>query len=71
MQVIAITHLPQIAGMSNEHFRVYKFQDTGKTYSSIKKLNAAERIDEIAMMISGDADLKAARETAKALLQNI
>lgn len=71
MQVIAITHLPQIAGKSNDHFRVFKYLEAGQTYSSIKKLNPDERIDEIAMMISGDAELKAARETAKALLQNI
>lgn len=71
MQVIAITHLPQIAGKSKEHFRAYKYLESGQTSSSIKKLNPDERIDEIAMMISGDAELKAARETAKALLQNI
>lgn len=71
MQVIVITHLPQIAGMSGEHFQVYKIQEAGKTYSSIKKLNDEERVDEIATMISGDADMRAARETAKALLQNI
>lgn len=71
MQVIAITHLPQIAGKSKEHFQVFKSYHDGKTSSSIKRLNTEERIGEIALMISGNANLEAARETAKALLQNI
>lgn len=70
MQVIAITHLPQIAGKGNEHFKVFKFEENHKTYSALQRLNGAERIDELALMISGDAELAAARETAKELLRN-
>lgn len=70
MQVIAITHLPQIAGKSNEHFKVYKFTDETRTYSAIEKLKQEHRIDELALMISGDSDSKAARQTAMELLQN-
>lgn len=70
MQVIVITHLPQIAGRSNEHFKVYKFTEHEKTFSSIDKLSDDERIAELALMISGNPNLEAARETAKELLRN-
>ncbi|MBW6491584.1 MAG: DNA repair protein RecN [Lentimicrobium sp.] len=70
MQVIVITHLPQIAGRSSEHFRVFKYTQDNKTYSSINLLNEDERITELALMLSGNAELKAARETAKELLRN-
>jgi DNA repair protein RecN (Recombination protein N) len=70
MQVIVITHLPQIAGRSSEHFKVYKYTEKDKTYSSIEKLNESERIDELALMISGNPALEAARETARELLRN-
>jgi DNA repair protein RecN (Recombination protein N) len=70
MQVIVITHLPQIAGRSNEHFKVYKYNENGKTFSSIVKLNNDERVSELALMISGNPDLEAARETARELLKN-
>lgn len=70
MQVIVITHLPQIAGRSKEHFKVYKYIENEKTYSSIERLDDANRISELALMISGDADLGVARETAKELLRN-
>ena len=70
MQVIVITHLPQIAGRSKEHFRVYKYTEDEKTFSSIERLNDIDRISELALMISGDAELGVARETAKELLRN-
>lgn len=70
MQVIVITHLPQIAGRSAEHFRVFKYNQDNKTFTSINLLNDAERIAELALMISGNAELEAARETAKELLRN-
>ena len=70
MQVIVITHLPQIAGKSKEHFRVFKYIEDEKTFSSIERLNDADRISELALMISGDAELGVARETAKELLRN-
>jgi DNA repair protein RecN (Recombination protein N) len=70
MQVIVITHLPQIAGRSNEHFKVYKFTEHEKTFSSIDRLSDDDRISELALMISGNPNLEAARETAKELLRN-
>ncbi len=70
MQVIAITHLPQIAGKSNQHFKVFKFTDDTRTYSDIEQLNDVQRIAELALMISGDSDSQAARQTAVEMLQN-
>jgi DNA repair protein RecN (Recombination protein N) len=68
MQVIAITHLPQIASKGNEHFFVYKDHSSNTTLSSIKKLSADERIQEIAKMLSNDNPTSAALENAKELL---
>jgi DNA repair protein RecN (Recombination protein N) len=70
MQVIAITHLPQIAGKSNQHFKVFKFTDDVRTYSDIEQLNDEQRIAELASMISGDPTSKAARHAATEMLQN-
>jgi len=70
MQVIAITHLPQIASRSNQHFKVFKYTDETRTYSAIEKLSNDQRITELALMISGDSDSQAARQAAVELLQN-
>jgi DNA repair protein RecN (Recombination protein N) len=65
-QVIAITHLPQIAGCARSHFAVEKIQSNGKTTTTVKKLTEKERLHEIAKLISGenvtDASLKSAKE---------
>ena len=68
MQIIAITHLPQIAGKANSHYKVYKQEDEEHTYSSIKKLNNEERIEELSLMISGTVGSKAATATARELM---
>ncbi len=69
MQVITITHLPQIAALSDEHFKVLKISDSTSTWSEINKLNSEEKIDELAMMISGDGKLQGAREAAYELIE--
>ena len=65
-QIINITHLPQIAARGNKHFRVFKYEEDGKTYTSIKDLNAEERVEELAVMVGGekltDTTIQAARE---------
>lgn len=53
MQVIAITHLPQIAAKGNTHFKVHKTTEKDKTNTHISQLSADERIYEIAQMLSG------------------
>jgi len=68
MQVVAITHLPQIAGKGNEHLLVYKQTEKDSTKSKIKKIKDQERIEEIAKMLSGDEITKAAIANAKELL---
>lgn len=68
MQVISITHLPQIASKGATHYKVYKEDNEQTTNSHIKVLSDTERITEIAQMLSG-ADLSdAAIQNAKELL---
>ncbi|MEL7586533.1 MAG: DNA repair protein RecN [Prolixibacteraceae bacterium] len=69
MQVINITHLPQIAGKGRHHFKVYKYELDGQTYTSIRELNDDERIDELAQMLSGEKASDTARKTARELLE--
>lgn len=68
MQVISITHLPQIAAMGGTHYRVYKEDTSDQTLSHIKQLDKEERIKEIANMLSGAQVSQAAIENAKQLL---
>lgn len=68
MQVIAITHLPQIAGMGNFHYLVFKDSEKEITESRIKLISADERINEIAKMLSGSKISEIALQNAKELL---
>ena len=68
MQIISITHLPQIAAKGEHHFNVYKYEKLGTTNTKIKKLNNDERIEEIAKMLSGDQISSSALNHAKELL---
>jgi DNA repair protein RecN (Recombination protein N) len=70
MQVIAITHLPQIAGMGEMHYLVYKVVEGEMTKSLMKKLGREERINEIAKMLSSDKVTASASRTASELLKN-
>lgn len=69
MQVIMITHLPQIASRGNAHFHVYKENDKNKTVTRIKRLSPGERIEEIARMISNGKPGISALKTASELLE--
>ena len=66
MQVIDITHSPQVASKGSRHFLVYKEQSR----SNIRPLSAEERIEEIAKMLSGDTITEAALAQAKHLLSH-
>lgn len=68
MQVITITHLPQIAAKGKEHYFVYKEDMDDRTATRLKKLTAAERVKEVARMLSGAALTNAAIANAKVLL---
>lgn len=68
MQVIAITHLPQIAAKGKDHWKVYKYEKNGRSQTNIKKLTRKERVEETALMISGEYQNKNALKTAKQLI---
>lgn len=68
MQVISITHLPQIAAKGNAHYFVHKNEAGGKTTTGIRKLKQEERIGIIAEMLSGRNPGASAMENAKELL---
>ena len=68
IQVIAITHLPQVAAHGNIHFKVYKTDTADATITGVKCLDAEERIMEIARMLSGRELNDAAIENAKSLI---
>ena len=70
MQVISITHLPQIAARGKTHYKVYKVDNEESTVSHIKRLNSTERVEEIAHMLSGEALTTAAIDNARDLLKN-
>lgn len=70
IQVIAITHLPQVAALGEYHYKVYKKDNDESTYTSIKKLLPEERIIEIAGMLSGKQINEAAINNAKSLLDS-
>ena len=67
-QVIVITHTPQVAVKADKHYYVSKSTDGKKTTTNIVKLSDTERINAIAMMLSGDPPSSAAIENAKQLL---
>jgi len=68
MQVMAITHLPQIAAKGNHHFKVFKTEVNSQTTTDIKLLSETERIDELAEMLSGKDIVDSAIVHAKQLL---
>ena len=67
-QIIAITHLPQIAALGQTHYKVYKADTATRTETHISLLSEEERITEIASMLSGNNVTQAAINTAKELL---
>ena len=69
-QVLAITHLPQIAAKGDAHYLVYKEDVGNRTLTRIKQLDSDGRITELAHMLSGSVVTDAARENAKQLLKD-
>lgn len=68
MQVVSITHLPQIAGKGAHHFKVYKQTKGNKTQTFITPLNSNERVEEVARMLSGDTVSEEAMANARKLI---
>ena len=69
-QVIAISHLPQIAAKSDAHYLVFKEEGADATHTYISELNREQRITEIARMMSGASITEAAMDNARALIDN-
>lgn len=67
-QILVVTHSPQVAACGAAHFQVTKEQSSDETRSVVRKLNPADRVDEIARMISGTQVTGEAKAAAKALL---
>lgn len=67
-QVLAITHLPQIAAKGNAHYFVYKEDKDGRTLTHIRRLDREQRITELAHMLSGSTVTEAAKENARQLI---
>jgi DNA repair protein RecN (Recombination protein N) len=70
IQIIAITHLPQVAAKGKQHFRIYKEIKNNKTITSLTDLSGEEKVQEIAKMLSGKELTKAALENARNLISN-
>lgn len=68
IQVLAITHLPQVAAHAHHHLMVYKADDENSTLTHVKALNEEEHVLEIARMLSGKDVNQAAIENAKSLI---
>jgi len=68
MQVIAISHLPQVAAQASHHFRVLKEDSQGFSQTRFLKLEQEQRIEELAKMLSGERISEAAIENAKSLM---
>lgn len=68
MQVIAITHLPQVAARGEDHFKVSKGEINGRVQTKVHHLSDEQRVEEVARLMSGDKINDAALENAKALM---
>jgi DNA repair protein RecN (Recombination protein N) len=68
-QVLAITHLPQVASRGSDHFVVFKEDTANATYTRIRKLHKEERVGEIARMLSGEKVSDEALSNARVLLR--
>ncbi|MEG0291450.1 MAG: DNA repair protein RecN [Anaerovoracaceae bacterium] len=67
-QIIAITHLPQIAAVGNHNFKIDKHNDGEKTYTTVEYLTESEKTHEIARLLSGNSITDIALQNAKQLI---
>jgi len=67
-QVLNITHLPQVASKGDFHYKVFKYDDTETTHTTMKLLTAEERVTELAQMLSGENITPEAIQNARVLL---
>lgn len=69
-QLITVTHLPQIAAKADRHFKLYKEERDGKTFSRIRVLKQDEVVQELAEMLGGSAFTQKTKEAAAELLKS-
>ena len=70
LQVISITHQPQIASLANAHYYVYKKENSNKEINTqIRLLNKEERIEQIAQMLGGNNPTSSTIRTAKEMIE--
>ena len=69
-QVLCITHLPQIAAAADTHFYVEKTVQLGRTRTTVRRLDRAGRVEEIARMLGGESVTDGVRETAREMLDD-
>lgn len=70
IQILTITHLPQVAAKGQQHLKIYKTTNDNKTVTSLSILSPQEKVEEIAKMLSGKELTKAALENARNLISN-
>src|SRR5438552_707248 len=68
-QVLCITHLPQIAAYADTHFQIAKQVEGGRTRTTVHRLDAAGRVDELARMLGGDVITDGLRRSAREMLE--
>lgn len=68
LQTIVVTHSPQVAAFSNEHFKVEKFTENNVTKTILNKLSSKQKVEEIARMLAGEKITKEARAAAQVLI---
>jgi DNA repair protein RecN (Recombination protein N) len=66
--VLCITHLPQIAAYADTHFQIEKHVEKGRTRTTVRRLTAAERVEEIGRMLGGAGVSDAVRASAREML---
>ncbi|MGE3802924.1 MAG: DNA repair protein RecN, partial [Candidatus Kapaibacterium sp.] len=69
-QIIAITHLPQIAAMSRHHYLVEKFERDGRTLTRVRKLDSEEHTREVAKLVSGEDITESSIQAARELIES-
>src|SRR3989442_799475 len=68
-QVLCITHLPQIASYADTHFEIEKRVERGRTKTTVRRLDADGRVDELARMLGGEAITDGLRQSAREMLK--
>jgi DNA repair protein RecN (Recombination protein N) len=69
-QILCITHLPQIASFARHHYRIEKKVEKERTFSTVKKLDFEERVEEIARLMSGSRISELSLENAREMLRH-